>query len=243
MQTPRVSHSLVRKAFRQGFYWPTVLRNAEEIVRTWKDCQIYAKQTHLLAQALHTIPITWPFAVWGLDMVGPLKKAPGGFTHLLVTIEKFTKWIEAKPITTIDSKEAVKFFLDIVYRFSVPNSIITDNGTNSTGHYFQEFAEGYNIRIDWTSVGHPRTNGQVERANDLILQGLKPRIFDMLKKFAGRWVEELPAMLWSLRTTPNRSTGLTPFFRTYGSEAVLPSDLDYGAPRVKAFDPATSAEA
>ena len=65
----------------------------------------------------------------------------------------------------------------------------------------------------------------------------------MLKKFAGRWVEELPAVLWSLRTTPNRSTGLTPFCLTYGSEAVLPSDLDYGAPRVKAFEPATSAEA
>ena len=65
----------------------------------------------------------------------------------------------------------------------------------------------------------------------------------MLKKFAGRWVEELPAVLWSLRTTPNRSTGLTTFFLTYGSEAILPSDLDYGAPRVKAFDPTMGAEA
>jgi hypothetical protein len=64
-------------------------------------------------------------------MVGPLKKAPGGFTHLLVAIDKFTKLIEAKPITTIDSKEAVKFFLDIIYSFGVPNSIITDNGTIS----------------------------------------------------------------------------------------------------------------
>ena len=76
--------------------------------------------------------------MWGLDMVRPLKKAPGGFTHLLVAIDKFTKWIEAKPITTIDSKEAVKFFLDIVYRFGVPNSIINDNRTNFTGHYFQD---------------------------------------------------------------------------------------------------------
>ncbi|XP_039811637.1 uncharacterized protein K02A2.6-like [Panicum virgatum] len=224
-------------------YWPTALRNTEDIVRACKGCQFYAKQTHLPAQALQTIPITWTFTVWGLDMVGPLKKAPGGFTHLLVAIDKFTKWIEAKPITTIDSKEAVKFFLDIVYRFGVPNSIITDNGTNFTGHYFQEFAEGYGIRIDWASVGHPRTNGQVERANGLILQGLKPRIFGMLKKFTGRWVEELLAVLWSLRTTPNRSTGLTPFFLTYGSEAVLPSDLDFGVPRVKTFDPATAAEA
>ncbi|XP_039803671.1 uncharacterized protein LOC120667718 [Panicum virgatum] len=175
-------------------------------------------------------------------MVGPLKKAPEGFTHLLVAIDKFAKWIEAKPITTIDSKEAVKFFLEIDYRFDVPNSI-TDNGTNFTGHYFQEFAEGYGIRIDWASVGNLRTNGQVERANSLILQGLKPHIFYMLKKFAGRWVEELPAVLWSLRTTPNRSTRLTPFFLTYGSEAVLHSDLDYGAPRVKDFDPETAAEA
>jgi len=111
-------------------------------------------------------------------MVGPLRKAPGGFTHLLVSINKFTKWIEAKPITTIDSKEAVKFFLDIIYRFSVPNSIITNNGTNFTGKLFQEFAEGYGIQIDWASVGHPRTNRQVERANGLILQGLKLQIFD-----------------------------------------------------------------
>ena len=176
-------------------------------------------------------------------MVGPLKKASGGFTHLLFAIDKFTKWIEAKPITTINSKEAVKFFLDIVYRFGVPNSIITDNGTNFTGHYFQEFAEGCGIRIDWASIGHPRTNGQVERANGLILQGLKLRIFDQLKKFTGRWVEELPAVLCSLRTMPNRSTGLTLFFLTYGSEAILPSDLDYGAPRVKAFDPTLAAAA
>ena len=129
------------------------------------------------AQALETIPITWPFVVWGLDMVGPLKKAPGGFTHLLVAIDKFTKWIEAKMITTIDSKEAVTFFLDIAYRFGMPNSIITDNGTNFTGHQFQQFADRYGIRIDWASVEHPRTKGQVERANGLILQGLKPRIF------------------------------------------------------------------
>ena len=61
---------------------------------------------------------------------GPLKKGPGGFTHLLVAVEKFTKWIEAKPITNIRLEEAVKFFLDIIYWFGVPNCIITDHGTN-----------------------------------------------------------------------------------------------------------------
>ena len=64
-------------------------------MRTYEGCQYYAQQIHLPAQALQMIPITWPFAVWGLDLVGPFKKALGGFTHLLVTIDKFTKWIEA----------------------------------------------------------------------------------------------------------------------------------------------------
>ena len=91
-------------------------------------------------------------------MVGPLKKALGGVTHLLVAVNKFTKWIEAKPITNIRSKEAVKF-LDIIYRFGVPNCIITDHGTNFTGKKFLNFSDGYGIRIDWASIGHPRTNG------------------------------------------------------------------------------------
>ena len=118
-------------------------------------------------------------------MVGPLKKSPGGFTHLLVAVDKFTKWIEAKPITNIRSEEAVKFFLDIIYRFGVPNCIITDHGTNFTGKKFLDFSDGYGIRIDWASVGHPCTNGQVERANGMVLQGLKPCIFDRLNKYAG----------------------------------------------------------
>ena len=71
----------------------------------------------------------WPFMVWGLDLVGPLKKALGGCTHLLVTIDKFTKWIKAQPIYVIKSEQAMLFFLDIIHHFGVPNSIITDNGT------------------------------------------------------------------------------------------------------------------
>ena len=109
--------SLVRKAFRQGFHWPTTLRDVEEVVRRCEGCQFYARQTHLRTQELQTIPITWSFAVWGLDKVRPLKKAPGSFTHLLIAVDKFTNWIEAKPITNICSEEAVKFFLDIIYRF------------------------------------------------------------------------------------------------------------------------------
>ena len=79
---------------------------------------------------------------------GTPKKGPGDFTHLLVAVDKFTKWIEAKPITNIRSEEAIKFFLDIIYRFGVPNCIITDHGTNFTEKKFLDFSDGYGIRID-----------------------------------------------------------------------------------------------
>jgi hypothetical protein len=69
----------------------------------------------------------------------------------------------------------------------------------------------------------------------MVLQGLKPRIFNRLNKFGGRCVVELPVVLWSLRTTPSRATGYMPFFMVYGTEAVQPTDLDYMAPRVVAY--------
>jgi hypothetical protein len=90
----------------------------------------------------------WPFLVWGLDLVGPLKKAPRGYTHFLVTIDKFSKWIEAWPITKIKSKQAVLFFRDIIHRFGVLNSIITDNGTQFTGKKFLRFCDEYHIHVD-----------------------------------------------------------------------------------------------
>jgi hypothetical protein len=86
------------------------------------------------------IPITWLFAMWGLDLLGPFKKALGGLTHLLVVVDKFTKWIEAKPLAKIGSKQAVNFIQDIIFYFRVPNSIITDNALCSPG------------KISWISV-------------------------------------------------------------------------------------------
>ena len=100
-----------------------------------------------------------------------------------------------EPITNIRSEEAVKCFLGIIYRFGVPNCIITDHGTNFTRKKFLEFSDRYGIKIDWALVGQPRTNGQVERANGMVLQGLKTCIFDRLNKYAGRWVVEVPMIL------------------------------------------------
>jgi transposase InsO family protein len=154
---------------------------------------------------------------------------------LLVTIDKFSKWIKARPITSIRSEQVVLFFIDIGHRFGVPNSIITDNGTQFTGKKFLDFCDNHHIRVLWSAVAHPKTNGQVECANGMVLQGLKPRIFDKLNKHGKKWATELPSVLWSLRTTPSRATGFTPFFLVYGSEAMLPTDVEYGSPRLKAY--------
>jgi hypothetical protein len=97
-----------------------VVADATRFVRSCRGCQFYARQTHLPAQALQTIPITWPFAMWGLDLVGPLQMAPGGFSHLLVAIDKFSKWIEVRPLTSIRSEQAVAFFTNIIHRFGGP---------------------------------------------------------------------------------------------------------------------------
>jgi transposase InsO family protein len=154
---------------------------------------------------------------------------------LLVAIDKFSKWIEAVPVTNQEPTTVVKFFESIVYRYSVPNSIITDNGTNFTLGEFQEFAKELGIKIKYASMAHPKSNGQVKKANGLVCAGLKKRLLRPLKRVAGAWVEKLPLILWSLRTTPNSSTGYTPFFLLFRAEAVLPTDVRYCASHVVAY--------
>jgi transposase InsO family protein len=137
---------------------------------------------------------------------GPLRNAPGGYTHLLVAVDKFSKWIEACPITNLRAEQAVSFFTDIIHRFGVPNSIITDNDSLFTDRKFLEFCDKHHIRVDWAAVAHPQTNGQMEHANGMILQGLKPRIFYRLNNSSRKWLQELPSVVWSLRTTLSRAT-------------------------------------
>ena len=176
-------------------------------------------------------------------MVEPLRTGRSGFTHLLVAVDKFTKWIKAKPIKNLHSSTAISFITELIFRYGVPHSIITDNGSNFDSDEFRVFCASQGTRVDYTSVSHPQSNGQVERANGLILQGLKLRLMRDLKHAAGAWVTELPSVLWGLRTTPNRSTDQIPFFMVYGAEAVLPSDLLHNAPRVELFSEAKAEQA
>ena len=97
---------------------------------------------------------------------------------MLGDINKFSKWIKARPITNIHSEQAVFFFTDIIHRIGIPNIIITDNGTQFTGKKFLDFYDRHHIRVNWSAVAHPRTNDQVECANGMILQGLLTSFLD-----------------------------------------------------------------
>src|SRR3954471_10539064 len=86
----------------------------------------------------------------------------------LVAVDKFSKWIEAVPITTSTALTAANFIKSIIFRFGVPHNIITDNGTNFTAVEFQNFCEKLGIKINYASVAHPQSNGQVEKENGLV---------------------------------------------------------------------------
>jgi transposase InsO family protein len=146
---------------------------------------------------------------------------------MLVAVEKFTKWVEAALVTTQDSTAAINFIKFIVFRFRVPHSISTDNGTNFTSKEFKSYCESMRIKLKFASVGHPKTNGQVKKANGLICNRIKKRLLAPLEKAKHAWVDELPSVLWSLRTTPNAATQETLFFLVHGAEAVLPVEITH----------------
>jgi hypothetical protein len=134
------------------------------------------------------------------------------------------------------SEEAVKFIGNIKHRFGVPNRIITDLGKASTGSDFWDFCQDNLIDIYYSSVSHPRCNGQVKTANGMVLQALKDRIYDDASNYDTRWLAELPHVIWGIRTQVSSATGFSPFFLFYGSEAVLPTDVAFGAPWIQFYE-------
>ena len=104
------------------------------------------------------------------------------------------------PLVKATSEKAVKFLNQIIQRFRVPISIITDLGTHFIGTTLWDFCDDRGIVIKYMSVAHPRANGQVERANGMIIDALKKRLYKEIDKAPGRWMKELPAVDWGLRT-------------------------------------------
>jgi hypothetical protein len=130
----------------------------------------------------------------------------------------------------------VTFIYDILHCFGFPNTIIIDLGFNFYSHEFWDLCERSSIEVKYVSVALPRANGQVERANSLILDGLKKRLYDKNSKKSGKWINEISSLVWGLRTQPNQATGQSPFFLVYGSEAILPANMMWKTPRLEMFE-------
>jgi transposase InsO family protein len=152
--------------------------------------------------------------------------------YVVVVVEYFSKWIEAKPLATITSVTVQKFFWqNIVCRFSVPKAITVDNGTQFDAETFKDFCDRFGTKIHFASVRHPESNGLVERANDIIMTGIMKLIFNQPR---GKWPDELIKVVWSHNTTASRSTGFTPFKLLFGDEAITPEEAKTGSIRTTA---------
>ena len=148
-----------------------------------------------------------------MDIVEPFPKAAGNKKYLLVDIDYFTKWVEAEPLANIRDVDAKKFiWKNIVTRFGVPHTLISDNGLQFNSKAFRRYCYELGITNRYSTLTYPQGNGQAEAVNRVIVSELKKRLDDA----KGSWVEELPHVLWVYRTTPRRSIGETPFSMTYG---------------------------
>ncbi|GJR11624.1 reverse transcriptase domain-containing protein [Tanacetum coccineum] len=208
--------SVVAKAIRTGYYWPTMHMDARKLIRECNDCQVHRPVPRNPQQNLTPITSPWPFYKWGIDIAGPFPEGPGKVKFLIVAVDYFTKWIEAKPVATITGNQVKKFVWDnIVCRFGLPGEIVSDNGKQFRDNPFKDWCEKLCIRQCFASVKHPQTNGLVERANRSLGEGIKARLDERSKD----WIEELSHVLWSHRTMIKSSNGETPFSLTYGTEA------------------------
>ena len=163
------SRSLVGKAFWQGFYWPTTLQYAIELVTRCEACQFDSKNIHQPTQALHMIPLSWPFSVWGLDILGTFPHATGGFEFLYVIVDKFTKWMKVEPVRKVTAQSAIKFWKGLVCRSGVPTRVMTNNGTQCTRRAFMQYIQALGSKVSFTSIARPRSNGQDKRENHEVL--------------------------------------------------------------------------
>ncbi|GJU48061.1 reverse transcriptase domain-containing protein [Tanacetum coccineum] len=131
--------SMVAKAMRLGYYWPTMHRDAREMIRACNNCQVHCPVPRNPQHPLTPITAPWPFYKWGIDIVGPFPEGPGKVKFLIVAIDYFTKWIEAKAMATITGNQVKKFVWDnIVCHFGLPKEIVSDNGKQFSDNPFKD---------------------------------------------------------------------------------------------------------
>ena len=220
--------ALARKIANLGYYWLTMNQDCAKFVQKCHKCQVFAKLQHLPPVALNPIQMPWPFATWGLDVIGKITpKSSSGHEYILVAIDYFTKWVEAAAYQVLTAKKVAQFIQTcILYRFGTPFEVITDNGSHFQGEVSQ-LLQKEGIQRHRSSPYRPQTNGAVEAAN----KTLKSILQKMVDKHRN-WHEKLAPALWGYRTSTRTPTGATPYALVHGMEAVLPIELQIQSARV-----------
>ena len=121
--------ALVHKVVRLGFYWPDMMKDSMSYVKRCDMCQKFAPVVRQPPEMLTSISSPIPFAMWGMDILGPFPMASAQRKFLIVAIDYFTKWIEAKPLAQITTKQVTQFFWEnVICRYGLPRILFTDNG-------------------------------------------------------------------------------------------------------------------
>ena len=148
----------------------------------------------------------------------------------MVGIDYFTKWVEAIPLPNMDQEDVIEFIRKhIIYRFGIPETITTDQGSVFTGRKMQEFAKEMGFKLLTSTPYYAQANGQVEAANKVVI--------GLIKKHVGKkprnWHKTLDQILWACRTSPKEATNTTPFRLTFGHDAVLPVEIYLQSTRIQ----------
>ena len=219
-----VSKTLAR--IKECYYWPGLKSDVEKVVKTCLKCQCYRPSPIPKSTSIIPTQVERPFVRVGLDIVGPLTTTENGNKFIIVLIDYFTKWIEAKATSTIEATDVIKFLQEVFSRHGLPEIIITDNGRQFISDITKVMVDLYGSWIRFISPRHPEANGQVENANREIVKVLRHLCEQQVK-----WDECLPSALWALRTSKSSVTGFSSFELLYGRRDLWPlsvtlSDLD-----------------
>ncbi|XP_015160510.1 uncharacterized protein [Solanum tuberosum] len=171
----------------------------------------------------------WPFAAWGMDVIGPIEPAASnGHSFILVAIDYFTKWVETASYKVVTKKVVADFVRNnLICHFGVPESIVTDNGANLNSHLMKEICEQFKI-IHRNSIAYrSQMNGVVEASNKNIKRILR-KMIDNYKY----WHENLPYAFLGYRTTIRTLTGATLYLLVYETEAVIPAKVEIPSLRI-----------
>ena len=224
------ARALEGKVLRQGYYWPTILKDATNLVKKCRICQEHAMISRLPSEPLTSVTSPCPFQQWGLDILGPPPLGKGQCKYIIVAVDYFTKGAEAKPLATITEHKIHNFvWRAIICSFGIPRALVSDNGKQFDNSKFRDFCAELEIKNYYLSPAHPQSNEQAE----VTIRTLKAALKTKLEDLKGKWVEYLPEVLWAYRTTQKSATRETPFALAFGTEAVAPVEVGLKSPRIE----------